>query len=144
SVGSLAIASGPLRRHRWRSIDVTPVAGARGDISLALTAAGSRRVAIASRESGATAPRLVTDESEVLPSPEPVLPGVRPPPGTPPAHVAPAPGGQPSAATPCGVAASPPTWQHVVWIVFENKSYSDVVGAPDAPYANSVAGQCGL
>ena len=143
-VGALAIASGPLRRGRWRSIDITPLAGSRSDVSLALTAAGVRPVAIASRESGATAPRLVIDDGEALPAPEPLLPGVRPPPGKPPAPIAPAPGSEPSLATPCGVAASPPAWQHVVWIVFENKSYSDIVGAPDAPYANAVAAQCGL
>ncbi|HEY3020740.1 MAG TPA: alkaline phosphatase family protein [Solirubrobacteraceae bacterium] len=145
-VGSLAIASGRLRKHRWRSIDISAVASTRGDVSLALTAAGLRPVAIASRESGSTAPRLIVDQPQLLPEPGLGPPGIRPPPGSPPGRpvVVPAPGAAPSAATPCGVAAAPPAWQHVVWIVFENKNYMDIVGAPDAPYMNAVAAQCGL
>jgi hypothetical protein len=48
--------------------------------------------------------------------------------------------------SPCGTASSPPAggWQHVVWIVFENKQYGDVIGSPNAPYINSVADECGL
>jgi hypothetical protein len=46
---------------------------------------------------------------------------------------------------PCGTASSPPaTWQHVIWIVFENKAYSQVIGSSNAPYINSLANQCGL
>jgi hypothetical protein len=46
---------------------------------------------------------------------------------------------------PCGPGAAPPVrWDHVVWIVFENKSYSQIIGSPDAPYLNGLAAGCGL
>jgi hypothetical protein len=35
-------------------------------------------------------------------------------------------------------------WQHIVWIVMENHSYSQVIGSSSAPYENALAGQCGL
>ena len=45
----------------------------------------------------------------------------------------------------CGTSAAPPaTFQHVVWIVFENHGYDSVIGSPDAPYTNLIAAQCGL
>jgi hypothetical protein len=51
----------------------------------------------------------------------------------------------PSAAAPCGVASRPPaTYDHVVWIVFENKSYADIVGNSAAPYLNGLVAKCGL
>jgi hypothetical protein len=44
----------------------------------------------------------------------------------------------------CGTAAKPPArWDHVVWIVFENKSYSQIIGSADAPYMNTLAKRCG-
>jgi phosphatidylinositol-3-phosphatase len=46
---------------------------------------------------------------------------------------------------PCGTAPIRPlAWQHVVWIVMENHSYSQVIGSPSAPYENALAAQCGL
>jgi hypothetical protein len=46
---------------------------------------------------------------------------------------------------PCGGGiAAPATWDHVVWIVFENKSYEQIIGSPHAPYLNGVAAECGL
>jgi hypothetical protein len=46
---------------------------------------------------------------------------------------------------PCGAGSAPPVrWDHVVWIVFENKSYSQIIGSPDAPYLNGLAAGCGL
>lgn len=46
---------------------------------------------------------------------------------------------------PCGARHVPPArYQHVVWIVMENKSYSDVMGSADAPYVNRLARKCGL
>lgn len=46
---------------------------------------------------------------------------------------------------PCGVAAKPPaTYSHVIWILLENKAYTQVVGARSAPYINSLAKECGL
>jgi hypothetical protein len=48
--------------------------------------------------------------------------------------------------SPCGTATSPPAagWAHVVWIVFENKSYDDVIGSVNAPTINALASECGL
>ncbi len=45
---------------------------------------------------------------------------------------------------PCGSAAKAPTYEHVVWVFFENHSYGSVIGASDAPYINSLAAECGL
>jgi fibronectin type 3 domain-containing protein len=46
---------------------------------------------------------------------------------------------------PCGTSVSPPaTYQHVIWIWMENKSYNQVIGSSSAPYINQVAQQCGL
>jgi hypothetical protein len=53
--------------------------------------------------------------------------------------------GSTSSSRPCGVASSAPSaWDHVVWIVFENKQYSQIIGSTNAPYINSVASKCGL
>jgi phosphatidylinositol-3-phosphatase len=46
--------------------------------------------------------------------------------------------------SPCGIANSIPAWQHVVWIVMENKSYNEIIGSSGAPYVNSLATKCGL
>jgi hypothetical protein len=35
-------------------------------------------------------------------------------------------------------------YQHVIWIVMENKSFSDVIGSSQAPYIRSLAAACGL
>jgi phosphatidylinositol-3-phosphatase len=46
---------------------------------------------------------------------------------------------------PCGTSAIPPaTFRHVIWVVFENKTYSSIIGSPSAPYINALAEQCGL
>jgi hypothetical protein len=49
-------------------------------------------------------------------------------------------------AGPCGtrIGQQPLTYAHVVWIVFENKSYDEIVGSSAAPYVNSLAAGCGL
>lgn len=50
-----------------------------------------------------------------------------------------------SAAKPCsGVGRPPARFKHVVWIVMENRSYSQVIGSPAAPYINRLAHECGL
>ena len=53
---------------------------------------------------------------------------------------------QPAAAAtgPCGTLSTPPTYTHVIWVWMENHSYSDIIGSSQAPYINSLAGQCGL
>ena len=49
------------------------------------------------------------------------------------------------AGKPCGWLRRPPkTYQHVIWVVMENKDYSQIIGSSDAPYLNSVAAKCGL
>jgi hypothetical protein len=48
-----------------------------------------------------------------------------------------------AAAGPCGTASTPPArYDHVVWVVMENKAYSSVIGSASAPYENRLAGQC--
>jgi phospholipase C len=49
-----------------------------------------------------------------------------------------------AATGPCGTAATPPTYQHVIWIWMENHSFGDIIGSAQAPYINSVAAECGL
>ena len=57
-------------------------------------------------------------------------------------HAAPV---RPLSAGPCGTASKPPAkYKHVVWIVMENKSYSDVIGSTTAPYINRLAKACGV
>src|SRR4051812_20938754 len=138
--GPHVVRTGPLRAQRWKPIDVTRLAGTSGVVALALSAAGPGRVEIASREVGARAPRLVVFGSATSPVP-----------ATPPAPAGDAsPGGEGGAPAPppppgtCGSAPAPPAWQHVVWIVMENKDYSQVVGSPDAVYVNELADACGL
>ncbi len=49
-----------------------------------------------------------------------------------------------TAASPCGRATTPPaTYEHVVWVVMENKPYSAIIGSPTAPYINRLRSQCG-
>jgi phosphatidylinositol-3-phosphatase len=46
---------------------------------------------------------------------------------------------------PCGtLSLSSTKYTHVVWIWMENHSYSEIIGSPEAPYINSIAGECGL
>jgi hypothetical protein len=51
----------------------------------------------------------------------------------------------PAVASPCATRTTPPaTYQHVVWVVMENHSYTQIIGSPSAPYINSLASQCGV
>jgi len=55
--------------------------------------------------------------------------------------------GSPTAAGagPCGKAAAPPTYRHVIWIWMENHSYGDIAGnRTQAPYLNALVSECGL
>ncbi len=45
---------------------------------------------------------------------------------------------------PCGWVVQAPTYNHIVWIFFENHSYSTIIGASDAAYFNFLAAKCGL
>jgi hypothetical protein len=54
---------------------------------------------------------------------------------------------QPAGAAPfCGLRATPPTtYEHVVWIWFENHGYSDIVGSRSAPYIDrTLIPECGV
>jgi hypothetical protein len=55
------------------------------------------------------------------------------------------PSSRPTPDKPCGVAqkAANTKYEHVVWIVMENKSFAQVNGSADAPYINKLAGLCG-
>ena len=48
------------------------------------------------------------------------------------------------AASPCGTTTTAPAYRNVIWIWFENHSYSDIVGGSSAPYFNSIASKCGV
>jgi phosphatidylinositol-3-phosphatase len=143
--GPRSIRSGPLRGLNWKTIDVTDLVGPAPTVSLALSTTAARPVLLASREARTIAPKLVV-EAPAPPPPlgkplRPVVPPVAPPPvGGP---VAPPPS-SPSAATPCVAGARPAAWQHVVWVVMENKSYEHVIGAPDSPFVTALAARCGL
>jgi phosphatidylinositol-3-phosphatase len=50
-----------------------------------------------------------------------------------------------AASGPCGTAATPRAYQHVIWIWMENHSLGDIIGnKSQAPYINSIAARCGL
>src|SRR5690348_14575759 len=49
-----------------------------------------------------------------------------------------------SSGVPCGVVGSMPARNHVVWFIFENHSFSQIIGNPSAPYLNQLASRCGL
>lgn len=51
-----------------------------------------------------------------------------------------------SAATPpCGTLPLSSThYTHVIWLWMENHSYETIIGSPEAPYINNLAGECGL
>jgi phosphatidylinositol-3-phosphatase len=50
-----------------------------------------------------------------------------------------------AASGPCGTAAAPSRYQHVIWIWMENHSLNDIIGnKSQAPYLNSLAASCGL
>jgi phospholipase C len=51
----------------------------------------------------------------------------------------------PTATSTCGFLGLTSThYQHVIWVWMENKSYSNIIGSPNAPYENSLATSCGL
>ncbi len=48
-----------------------------------------------------------------------------------------------TATSPCGILSTPPDYKHVIWIMMENKTYSQVIGNAAAPYISGLAKQCG-
>jgi hypothetical protein len=149
--GPRVVRSGPLRARHWKTIDVTRLTNSSAVVALALATTGRERIVLASRESRARAPRLeLRPGSAAAPgtagslaaghagAPAPAGPG-----GLPGAAPAPAPAGPaPTEARPCGVTTSAPTWEHVVWVVMENKAASQIIGSSSAPYINSLAARC--
>jgi len=49
-----------------------------------------------------------------------------------------------SSTRPCLGAAQPVTWEHVIWIWFENKPSTSIIGSPDASYITTLAASCAL
>ena len=49
-----------------------------------------------------------------------------------------------SAGRPCVGSTPPARYDHVVWIVMENRGLEDIVGSRSAPYLASLAARCGL
>jgi hypothetical protein len=47
-----------------------------------------------------------------------------------------------TAARPCVAAPAPAAWRHVIWIWFENKPATAVVGSSSAPYISGLAAAC--
>jgi hypothetical protein len=126
-VGAPVARSGALRRHHRVRVDVSRLLGHGRTLALALVTTGRRPVVLASREAGALGPRLLVGTT---------APTVAPAPGS---------GAQPSAAAPCGVGGTAPgTYDHVIWITFENQSIQHIIGNASLPYTNRIAGQCGL
>ena len=51
---------------------------------------------------------------------------------------------RPSVGRPCGRASTPPArYDHVIWVVMENKAYGAIIGSRAAPYENALAAKCG-
>lgn len=48
------------------------------------------------------------------------------------------------AASPCRGAAAPARWEHVVWVVMENRSEQEITSDPAAGYFRELAVECGL
>jgi len=67
--GSLITTSGTLQSGVWLSIDVTSAITADGVISLGLQSASDVQIALASRETGSTAPQLIVTTGQPSPSP---------------------------------------------------------------------------
>jgi hypothetical protein len=139
--GPQVLRTGPLVGRRWARIDVTTLVARSGFASFSLAAAGGDRVDLASRERGrTTAPSLTITGGRVPgPSTGPLSPIVHPPPAPAPVTAGPVPV---DPAHPCGVAQPLARWDHVVWIVFENKAYHQVMGSAEAPYLNGLATTC--
>jgi hypothetical protein len=65
--GSKTASSGPVAAGTWQELDVTPLISGNGLYSVALTTTGTRNLALASRETGSTAPQLVVEAPDTSP-----------------------------------------------------------------------------
>jgi hypothetical protein len=115
---TMGVRSGAFAARRVLSLDVTASVAA-GFRSFALVNRGSATaLSIGSSESkrAVARPKLVVTYSSAPPS-----------------------------ARPCGSAKNPPSsYDHVVWIWMENKSFADVIRTSAAPYVTRLAASCGL
>ena len=157
-VGPVVATSGAVRRDTWTSVDVTAAVQGQGSLSLAIDASGSSANVYASRETNLTAPQLVvetlaslTSGSTTTTTSSTTTTTVASTSSSSSTSTTTSPTSAPTTTTsprpsaPCGAVATPPaTYQHVVWIVMENKTYSQIIGSSNAPYINSLAEQCGL
>jgi hypothetical protein len=160
-LGAVVATLGAVARNTWTSVDVTGVVNGDGAVSLALTATGSSAGVYASRETAATAPQLVVETlttagadtttsassttSSSTTSSSTTSSTTTSSTTTSSTTLAPTTTTSPQPSGPCGATTAPPaTYQHVVWIVMENKTYSQIIGSSNAPYINSLADQCGL
>jgi hypothetical protein len=159
--GAVVASSAAVARNSWTSVDVTGLVHSDGAVSLALTANGSSAGAYASRETGTTAPQLIvetltaaaaatttttaTTSSSTTSTTVASTTTSTSTSSTTSTTLAPTTTTSPHPSGPCGTTSTPPaTYQHVVWIVMENKTYSQVIGSSSAPYINKLADQCGL
>jgi phosphatidylinositol-3-phosphatase len=170
--GAVVAASGAVAHDSWTSVDVTGLVHGDGPVSLALTAKGFSAGAYASRETGTTAPELIvetgteaaaatttttattsssttssstTTSSTTTSSTTSTTAASTTTSASTSTTLAPTTTTSPHPSGPCGATTTPPaTYQHVVWIVMENKTYSQIIGSSNAPYINKLADQCGL
>jgi hypothetical protein len=123
AASSTNIASvGAASTGTWVEVDVFSLVKGDGTYSVRISSTNSDGVIYDSKEfSDATRrPQLVITTGSTPPPPPP------PPPGS-----------------PCGTAATAPaTYDHVIWIIFENKKYSQVIGSTSAPYMTQMAQKC--
>ena len=132
---ALTVNSPPTTQGGWVELDVTSLVTGNGALNLGLTGSPLRGDAahphhypqndFASRETGTTAPELVvvteTPATTTLQSTTTVAPS-----------------------GPCGIAAGPPArYDHVVIVMYENKSVAGVIGNAAAPYTTALAHACG-
>jgi hypothetical protein len=120
SVATLgAVATGT-----WVTADVTSMVTGDGTYSLLGDSASTDGALYSSKEAAANRPQLVVTYASPTSTPTPTAPG-------------------PSAGTPCGVkSTAPATYDHVLWILFENKTYGSVIGNANAPYISKLASRC--
>jgi hypothetical protein len=120
-----AIKAGPV------TFQVQNIVKGNGSFSFGLIQGSSKETTWATKES-ATPPQLILTYSQPSPSPSPsASPSASPTP-------------IPDAGQPCGTADAPPvTYDHVIWIMMENKYYTDVIGnTNNAPYINALVNAC--
>lgn len=120
--------------ERWVGRNESPVPARRRQVrSLSRALLATCALLLAGCGAGGAGPTQATAPATTAPSPSP------------PSSPSPAPDLSPTASRPCGLGGQAPArLQHVVFIVMENRAYSEVIGSPDAPYINHLAAICGL